>query len=125
MTTGAGERFVAALAARDTAALLALLAPGVVFSGLTPGRTWEAVGPDAVVHDVLYRWFEPTDVVEDVLEVQEGEVAGRPRVDYRLSVRNADGLHLVEQHAYYDVDEDGRVARMQAVCAGFRAVGDA
>lgn len=124
VSIGPGGRFVAALAARDTAALLGLLAPEVVFSGLTPGRTWEAVGPDAVVHDVLYRWFEPTDVVEDVLEVREGEVAGRRRVDYLLSVRNADGLHLVEQRAYYDLDDGGRVARMQAVCAGFRPVED-
>lgn len=124
MITGPGERFVTALAAKDTAALVALLAPEVVFSGLTPGRTWQATGPEAVVHDVLYRWFEPADVVEDVLEVREDDVAGRARVDYRLSVRNADGLHLVEQRAYYDLDEDDRIVRVQAVCAGFRAVED-
>lgn len=43
-------------------------------------------------------------------------------VDYRLRVRNPRGLHVVEQRAYFDLDGDGRIARMHVVCAGFRPV---
>ncbi len=124
MTSQPGERFVTALAEKDTAALVGLFAPGVSFSGSTPGRSWTATGPDAVVHDVLYRWFEPADTIEEVVALEVGEVAGRSRVDYRLLVRNDDGLHLVEQRAYYDLDAVGRIERMQALCAGFRRVDD-
>jgi ketosteroid isomerase-like protein len=121
--TDTPRRYVAALAAKDTDALLALFADDVAFRGMTPGRFWEAATPAEVVHDVLYRWFEPEDVIEQVEAVEPGEVAGRQRVDYRFLVRNAQGLHAVEQRAYLDLDGTGRVTRMQAMCAGFRPVG--
>lgn len=120
MTADPGRDFVAALTTKDTDRLLAVLADDVDFRGLTPGRAWEATGARATVHDVLYRWFEPADVVEQVLAVETGWVADRHRVDYLLHVRNDAGLHLVEQRAYYDLDDDGRITRLQAVCAGFR-----
>ena len=53
-------------------------------------------------------------------DITPAEVHDRPRVDYRFRVRNDDGAHLVEQRAYYDLDQDGRIARMHVVCAGFR-----
>jgi hypothetical protein len=115
-----GEQFVRALAAKDTAALLAVLSPTVDFRGMTPGRFWEATTAEAAVHEVLYRWFEPADVVEQVVSVQAADVADRHRVDYRLVVRNDEGRHLVEQRAYYDLDDAGRIATIHAVCAGFR-----
>jgi ketosteroid isomerase-like protein len=115
-----GRRFVRALAAKDTTTLLAVLAPDVALRGMTPGRFWEASGPDQAVHEVLYRWFEPSDVVEEVLWVETGSAHDRPRVDYRFRVRNPDGVHLVEQRAYYELDDEGRVARADLTCAGFR-----
>jgi hypothetical protein len=115
-----GAEFVRALAAKDTAGLLAVLSPTVVFRGMTPGRFWEAGTAEATVHEVLYVWFEPADVVEEVLSVETADVADRHRVDYRLVVRNDDGRHLVEQRAYYDLDDEGRIAAVHAVCAGFR-----
>jgi hypothetical protein len=48
MTT-LGERFVRALAAKDFAGVAAVLHPQVDFRGMTPGRFWEATGPDQVV----------------------------------------------------------------------------
>lgn len=116
----AGRRFVHALAAKDTATLLDVLAPQVALRGMTPGRFWEATGPEQAVHEVLYRWFEPSDVVEEVLSVETGAAHDRPRVDYRFRVRNPAGEHLVEQRVYFDLDDQGRIARAHAVCAGFR-----
>ena len=118
--TDPGAEFVRALAAKDTAGLLAVLSPTVTFRGMTPGRFWAAGTAEETVHEVLYRWFEPADVVAEVVSVETADVADRHRVDYRLVVGNADGRHLVEQRAYYDLDDDGRIATVHAVCAGFR-----
>ena len=119
--TDLGPRFVAALAAKDTDRLIALFAPDVDFRAITPGRFWEADSPQRVVHEVLYEWFEPDDVIERVDHVEAGHVADRERVDYRFLVRNPDGPFLVEQRAYFDVDEDGRIILMRAICSGYRS----
>ena len=116
-----GERFVAALAAKDTDALVDVLSPQVDFRGMTPGRFWEASSPRAVV-DILYQWFEPSDVIEEVVAVGTSSVIDRRCVDYRFRVRNADGLYAVEQRAYYDPDGEGRIGLMRVMCSGFRLV---
>lgn len=118
------SRYVAGLAGKDTDALLALFAPDVSFRGMTPGRFWEAATPEQVVHDVLYHWFDPNDEIEAVESVEHGRVGRRQRVDYRLRVRNPDGRYDVEQRAYFDLDDTGRITRMNAVCAGFQPVSD-
>jgi hypothetical protein len=115
-----GSRFVAALAAKDTDALLGLFTADVAFRGMTPGRFWEAGSPSEVVENVLYHWFDPGDVIEEVDHVDVGSVVDRGRVDYRFRVRNDDGVFAVEQRAYFDLDDDGRIARMHAMCAGYR-----
>jgi len=120
--TDIGSRYVEALAARDTGTLLGLFAPDVSFRGMTPGRFWEADSPEQVVNDVLYRWFEPADVIESVEHLEAGRVVDRERVDYLLRVRNPDGVFSVEQRAYYDTDSTGRISRMHAMCAGFRPI---
>jgi hypothetical protein len=97
-----------------------MFAERVAFRGMTPGRFWEANTPDEVIHDVLYRWFDAADVVEQVDSVEPGRIVNRDRVDYRLRVRNPDGLFAVEQRAYFDVDDDGRIVRMLAMCAGYQ-----
>jgi ketosteroid isomerase-like protein len=120
--TSPGGRFVQALAAKDTAGLLAVLAPDVTFRAVTPRRFWEAGSAGDAVRDVLYQWFEPSDVVEQVEAVEEGTVADRRRVTYRLRVRNPEGLFLVEQVAYLDEDVDGRIRRMHVLCAGYQPI---
>jgi hypothetical protein len=118
----AGARYVDALAAKDTEALLELFAADVVFRGMTPGRFWEAGSPDEVVHKVLYQWFEPSDTIEGIEHVAVGAVVDRESVDYRFRVRNADGVFVAEQRGYFDVDGDGRIARMHVMCSGFRSI---
>jgi hypothetical protein len=119
-----GVAFATRLAAKDTEALVALFRPDVDFRGMTPGRFWEAGSAQSVVDDVLYQWLEPGDIVESVEEVAAEPVVDRWRVDYRFRVRNDDGLFSVEQRAYFDVDDDGRITKMNAVCSGFRPIGD-
>lgn len=122
VTRSFGGRFVAALAAKDAAALLALFADEVDFRGLTPGRSWEAQTGAAAVDDVILgKWFEPSDTIERVETVETGMVGDRHSLGYRLHLANADGGFVVEQHAFYDIT-DGRVTWMRVLCSGFRPV---
>lgn len=115
------ERFVHALAQRDRAELLELLAPDVDFRGMTPGRFWEATEAEDLVDRVLFTWFEEQDVVRQVLALDRDWMADREHVSYRFSVDTPDGRHLVEQQAYLSVD-DGRIAWLRIMCSGFRKV---
>jgi hypothetical protein len=72
-----------------------------------------------VIDDILARWFEEQDVVEEVLEVQHDSFADRERVGYRFRIVNPDGPHVVEQQAYYQTDGD-HITWMRVVCSGFR-----
>lgn len=115
-----GERFARALAAKDAAALRAILADPIDFQALTPGRHWQASSPTAVVDEiVLGRWFEPTDDIRDLESLGTGQLPGREHVSYLLRVRNADGDHLVEQQAYYNTD-GARITWMRVLCSGYR-----
>jgi hypothetical protein len=114
-----GERFATALAARDFEQLRALLHPDVDFRGMTPRRFWEATDPDTVVTEILQQWFEPSDDIRSLDAVETAEVADRERVGYRFSVRNPDGLFMVEQQAYIE-ERDGQIGWMRVLCSGFR-----
>jgi hypothetical protein len=117
--TALGESFARALGAKDFAGVAQLLHPEIDFRGLTPGRSWEAQGPEQVVGDVLTRWFEDGDAIEQVQQVQTDSFADRGRVGYRFAGRNDDGPFVVEQQAYY-TEREGRIGWMRIVCSGFR-----
>jgi len=122
--TDLGSRFVAALAAKDTNRLVALFASDVDFRAMTPRRFWEADSPQQVVHEVLYEWFEPKDVIERIDYVEAGHAGDRERIDYRFLIRNPDGPFIVEQRAYFDVNEAGRISYMRTICSGYRRTTD-
>src|SRR4051812_48568594 len=84
----AGERFARALAAKDSAALCALLADPVDFQALTPGRHWQAgTGRQAVEEIILARWFGSGDEITALCSVTPGRVLDREHVAYRVRVR--------------------------------------
>jgi hypothetical protein len=114
-----GEQFARALAAKDRAALSALLADPVDFQALTPRKHWQATTPSQVVGDVILgKWFDAGDDIEAVLALGHSSLPGRERVSYQLRVRNADGLHVVEQQAYYNA-EGGRISWLRILCSGY------
>ena len=117
-----GARLAKAVATRDTAGLLDVLAPDVDFRGMTPNRFWEAGSAREVVDDVLFgAWFEPTDRIDALDDLQTGTVADRDRVAYRLRVSNEAGTFLVEHQAYFDVEDD-RITWLRIMCSGYRPV---
>src|SRR5215208_57760 len=96
-----GAEFARALAAKDSARLLGLMHPEIDFRGLTPNRSWEANDRDAVVSVLLDQWFEDSDDIEALEQLDSDVFADRQRVGYRYSVSNPDGRFLVEQQAYW------------------------
>jgi hypothetical protein len=116
-----GASFAESLAAKDFEAIRALLHPEVDFRGLTPRMNWEAGDPDEVIGSVLRQWFEDSDEIEELVQVETDTFADRERVAYRFRVRNPEGVFLVEQQVYLS-ERDGRIAWMRSVCSGFRPI---
>ena len=114
-----GADFARAFADKDSARMRELLHREVDFKGLTPSRSWEAAGPDAVLDILFGSWLEDTDQIEALEEVEDDTVADRERVGYRCSVTNPDGRFVFEQQAYLSA-RDGQIDWMRVVCSGFR-----
>ena len=117
-----GHRFAAALAAKDEAALRAMLDADVDFRALTPSRVWEARTAAAVVDDVILgQWFGPGDAIERAEVIETGMVGDRCRLGYRLQVTNDDGRFVVEQQAFFDITGN-KITWLRVLCSGFRPV---
>jgi hypothetical protein len=71
------------------------------------------------VADVLQRWLEDSDHVDEVVAIETDEFADRQRVSYRLRGHNDGGPFVVEQQAYF-TERDGRIDWMRVLCSGFR-----
>lgn len=116
----AGHAFARALEHKDWSALTALFADEINVKAITPGRHWDATTPQAFVDDLLTSWFEDTDHIDHIDGVHTRPHSGRFHLVYRAHVTNDDGAFLVEQQAYYDVDDAGRITRMSLMCGGYR-----
>ena len=114
-----GRAFADALGRKDFDQIAALLQPEIDFRGLTPGRAWEASNARGVIDDVLRRWFEDSDELEELVSSESDSFADRQRVSYRFVGRNENGPFVVEQQAYY-TERYGRIDWMRILCSGFR-----
>jgi hypothetical protein len=116
----AGRELAEAVLAQDVPGLLRVLADPIDFRALTPYLEWRATGPEEVAEIFFGSWFEPSDELIELLGVTTEVVGDRHHVGYRLHLRNGDGDLVVEQQAYYDLDEEDRVSWMHVVCSGMR-----
>jgi hypothetical protein len=117
--------FVEGLAAQDFAELGGVLAAGACLRALLPSGLREWAGAEAIA-DRFARWFGDTEDFE-LMEAAVGEVGGRLHLHWRLRLRAerlGQGWFTVEQHAYADTDESGRIARLDLLCTGYRPEGD-
>ncbi len=122
MSAVIGERFARAIAERNASALLELLAPQIDFRAMTPGRFWEAeTAVEVVDRVILGQWFGSTDQIETVEAIEQDAVVDRERVGYRFRVRNADGVFIVEQQAYFGVEDDV-ITWLRIMCSGYRPI---
>ncbi len=120
-----GVDFAHALAEKNAPRMRRLLAPEIDFRAMTPGRTWEAQDPDAVLVIVFDHWFEDSDLIDSIERVETDAFADRERVGYRLEVSNPEGRFLVEQQAYLSEgtgEGEGKIAWMRVLCSGYRPI---
>jgi hypothetical protein len=117
--------FVEGLAAQNFAELGGALAPGACLRALLPSGPREWAGAEAIA-DRFARWFGDTEDFE-LIEAAIGEVGGRLHLHWRLRLRAerlGSGWFTVEQQAYADTDDSGRIARLDLLCTGYRPGGD-
>lgn len=119
-----GRRFAERVAAKDVVGVQQLLDATVDFRAMTPSRFWQAEDPAGVTDIVFGHWFEPSDRIEALDTVTSDLVVDRCHLSYRLQIRNDDGLHLVEQQAYFMIDNNSpeRISWMRVMCSGFRPI---
>ena len=114
-----GREFAEALSRKDFGRVAELVDPGLDFRGLTPNRTWQSSNAAEFVSDVLEKWFEESDVIEEMIGIETGAFADRDQVAYRFRGHNGDGPFVVEQQAYYTTAA-GRIDWLRVICSGFR-----
>jgi hypothetical protein len=112
--------FLEGLAAQDFARLGDALAADACLRALLPSGLREWDGAEAIAHRFA-RWFGDTEAFE-VIEASVGEVGGRLHLHWRLRLqaeRLGAGWFTVEQQAYADTDDTGRIARLDVLCTGY------
>jgi hypothetical protein len=112
--------FLEALAAQDFARLGDALATDARLRALLPGGLSEWAGTEAIA-DRFARWFGDTEDFE-LVQVAVGEVGDRLHLQWRLRLRAerlGPGWFTVEQQAYADTGEGGRIARLDLLCTGY------
>ena len=117
-----GARFAAAIEARDRTALRGLFATPVEFRAVTPAQVLgrrDAVRRRGHRARHLVRREQAGHRTSDLVE--DDTVGGVSKISYRMSVATESGPAVVEQVAYYRV-EDGRITYVRLVCSGFRPV---
>jgi hypothetical protein len=122
--SAAAESLVEGLAAQDFAELGGAFAADACLRALLPAGLREWAGAEAIAR-VFARWFGDTEDFE-LIEATVGEVGGRLHLHWRLRLRAerlGAGWFTVEQQAYADTDESGRIARIDLLCTGYRPEG--
>ena len=117
--------FLQGLADQDFAQLGGALAVDARLRALLPKGLREWAGAEAVAGQFAH-WFGDTEDFE-LVEATLGEVGGRLQLRWRLRLRAerlGAGWFTVEQQAYADAGEGGRIARLDLVCTGYRPESD-
>ena len=113
------------LAAQDFAQLGGALAAGARLRALLPPGLREWTGAQEIAGR-FEGWFGDTQDF-DLVEATVGEVGGRLHLHWRLRLRAerlGAGWFTIEQQAYADTDEGGRIAQLDLLCTGYRPEGD-
>ena len=117
--------FLEGLAAQDFARIGGALTADARLRALLPPGLREWTGAEAIA-DQFACWFGDTNAFE-LVEATVGEVGGRLHLHWRLRLcaeRLGAGWFTVEQQAYADTADGGRIARLDLLCTGYRPEGD-
>jgi hypothetical protein len=113
--------FLDGLAVQDFSRLGQALAADARLRALLPRGLREWTGAEVIAAQFDH-WFGNTDGFE-LVEATVGEVGDRLHLHWRLRVqaeRLGAGWFTVEQQAYADIADGGRIARLDLLCTGYR-----
>ena len=113
--------FLEGLAAQDFARLGGVLTADVRLRALLAGGFRELAGAEAIAAQFASRFGDTEDF--EFVEGAVGEVGGRLRLHWLLRLRAerlGAGWFTVEQQAYADTGDSGRIARLDLLCTGYR-----
>jgi hypothetical protein len=116
--------FLEGLAGQDFAQLGGALAADAHLRALLPAGLREWTGAETIA-DRFAGWFGETEDYE-LVEATVSEVGGRLHLHWRLRLRAqrlGAGWFTVEQQAYADTGDGGRIARLDLLCTGYRPEG--
>lgn len=114
--------FVDSLASQDFARLGGTLAADARMRALLPSGPWEWAGAEAIANRFA-RWFGGTEDFA-LIEAAVGTVGDRLHLHWQFRLQAewlGAGWFIVEQQAYADTGEDGRLARLDLLCTGYRS----
>jgi hypothetical protein len=113
--------FLEGLAAQDFTRIGSVLTAGARLRALLPAGPREWSGAEAIAAQFA-SWFGDTHAFE-LVGSAASEVGGRLHLQWRLRLKAARlgaGWFTVEQQAYADVGDEGRIARLDVLCTGYR-----
>lgn len=113
--------FLDALATQDFDRLGSTLSPDAALRALLPSKQRDRTGAESIAAQFA-TWFGDTSQF-DLVEATAGEVGGRIHLSWRIRLkaeRLGPGWRVVEQQAYAECDEHGRIARIDLLCTGYR-----
>ena len=116
------QTFLEGLAAQDFERLASAFSDEVQLRALLPGgfREWDGV---TELEARFARWFGDT-LAYQLVDTDIGVIGPRLSLRWRARLqaeRLGPGWHLVEQEAYAEMDDNGRIGRLSLVCSGYLA----
>jgi ketosteroid isomerase-like protein len=117
VSAAVGTRLVQAIAAQDAAAISTCFAADARFRALIPPGLRERTGAPEVAA-LIAGWFADSTELE-LVDSEAKEVGDRVHVAYRFEGVEEGRSYIVEQHLYGTV-RDGKIARADLLCSGFR-----
>ncbi len=115
-----GGAFLEALASQDFDRLASVLSDDVRLRALLPAGPSQWEGVDEIKARFI-AWFGDADGFELVDSIV-GDIGPRLYLRWRVRMqaqRLGHGWFVVEQQAYADTDDDGRVRRLSLLCSGY------
>jgi ketosteroid isomerase-like protein len=116
-----GERFVDAIAHQDATAIAACFTADAELRALIPPGLRERQGADEAAA-LIAGWFADSTEL-DLVESSAEMIGDRFYVGYRFQGVEEGEAYVLEQHLYCTLD-DGKIARADLLCSGFRPRAD-